>query len=135
MSHYSDGRTITPFFTCIYDVSTDFNIYQDVALVISFYYILKYFYLFFSFVINQFYNFSTHDVLKAAVQNIIPSVQLSNLTTDWIVLREILHVRNPINLLKHIFVSTTIYTSVHQYTQNHLITCTSLSNLQKKKKI
>lgn len=47
MSHYSDGRTITPFFTCIYDVSTDFNIYQDVALVISFYYILKYFYLFF----------------------------------------------------------------------------------------
>lgn len=115
MRHYSEGRTMTPFLTCIYEMSTDFNEYQDVALVFSLYYILKSLNLSF-FVINQFYNFSTHDVLKAPVQNIISSVELSNLTADSIVLMEFLHVRNPINLLKHIFVSTTIYTSVHQYT-------------------
>lgn len=116
MRHYSEGRTMTPFPTGIYEMSTDFNEYQDVALVISLYYILKYLNLSFSFVINLFYNFSTHDVLKAPVQNIISNLELSKLTPDCIVLMEILHVQPLINLLKHIVVSTTIYTSVHQYT-------------------
>lgn len=66
------------------------------------------------------------------MQNIISSVELSNLTSDWIVLLEILHVRTPlIYLLKHIVVSTTIYTSVHYYTLNHLFICTSFQNFKK----
>lgn len=47
MRHYSEGRTMTPFLTCIYELSTAFKEYQDVALVISLYYILKSLNLFF----------------------------------------------------------------------------------------
>lgn len=66
------------------------------------------------------------------MQNIISSVELSNLTSDWIVLLEILHVRTPlIHLLKHIVVSTAIYTLVHYYTLNHLFICTSFQNFKK----